>query len=487
MNRTRALLGASLAGAAALYGWNAATLPPLIGYDAPGHAGFLLTIAREGALPHPLGGWSTFHPPTYHAVAAGVWKLAEPLGAAQLGVALRWLGAAVWLAAGLVAASLVRRLGPEEAGSGVAIVAATLVWLVPANQFSAVMVGNEAFGAGLAAFALPFLVALQADPRDTRAAAFAGLFAGLALATKFTGFWVAGACAVPFLRRDLDRRGARALAVAAVVGLVIAGPVYLRNLVVAGTPLPMTRDLEPMRGAEAALVLRPRRVADYVWIDPGVVLRPSIYHVADAPGSYANKNPAMTRVWGQLYAGLWYDAMGHRVPIEAHRDGLYWGTLLLVLGFVPTGLVLAGLAAAVAAAVRSRGRSPDAPLVALSLLGLVSFVGFTAYAPSLAAAKASYLLPLAVPAAVFFAGGAGLLRARWRAPALGVSLAAALVAALVFAQGLVFDLERQPALPRTWLYLAEQLPGSHIAEAVQTFYGGEPRSAGGAPPSSGGP
>ena len=52
--------------AAAQYGWNAWTVAPLSGYDAGGHAGYVLTVVEDGRLPHPLEGWSTFHPPLYY-------------------------------------------------------------------------------------------------------------------------------------------------------------------------------------------------------------------------------------------------------------------------------------------------------------------------------------------------------------------------------------------------------------------------------------
>ena len=58
-----------LIAAAAQYTWNAFTVTPLAGYDAGGHAGYLLTIVEEGRLPHPLEGWATFHPPLYYPLA----------------------------------------------------------------------------------------------------------------------------------------------------------------------------------------------------------------------------------------------------------------------------------------------------------------------------------------------------------------------------------------------------------------------------------
>ncbi|MBW2316151.1 MAG: hypothetical protein JRH10_18425 [Deltaproteobacteria bacterium] len=434
-------LGCLLVLVAVQYGWNAYDVLALSGFDAGAHAGYVLTIVREGRLPHPLEGSQTFHPPAYYLAASGIWRLTEPAGPEVLNPALRALGALAWLGAGLVAHRLVRSLG---AGAATAAVATALVWLVPCNQMSAVMFGNEAFGAALAAFALPFVLRLQRDPGDLRAAAGAGLMAGLAMATKFSGVWIAAACAVPFL-----------------------------GSLGAGTPLPMTRELEPMKSAEAALELRPRRVSDYLWVDPGSLRRPSIYQVPDRPGAFYQRNQAMTNVWGLLYAASWYDPFAHRVPVSQHADGVPWGPLLLLLGAVPTLLLGLGFALSTRELVRTRARTSTAPLTVMAWLALMAFVGFTWRVPTLGAAKASYLMPLAVPAAVFFARGAQALGARARGAALGISAAAAFVAALVFTSGLVFEPDRRAdqTLVRTWLHYGEKLPGAHIDEAVRVLYG----------------
>ena len=79
MNQRSAAI-ALFAIAACQYAWNAYAVTPLTGYDAPAHAGYLLTLIEEGRLPHPMEGWATFHPPLYYVLGAGVWSLLEPLG-----------------------------------------------------------------------------------------------------------------------------------------------------------------------------------------------------------------------------------------------------------------------------------------------------------------------------------------------------------------------------------------------------------------------
>ena len=454
----------ALFGTAALHlAWNAWETIPLTGYDAGAHAGYLLTLVDESRLPHPMEGWATFHPPLYYLLGAGIWSLLEPLGPRAVVTGLRALGGIALLAAGYVALRVVLHSTGRFA---VAWVAAALVLFLPMAQLSAAMIGNEAFAAGLTALAIPPLLALQRDPRHLPTAAVTGLMAGLAFITKFTGAFVVIACVVPFLRRDFDPSMARALIAGALAGALIAAPVYARNVLLTGTPFPILREHEPTRTQEARNVLRPRRVSDYLWVDPGSLQRPSIYHIRGESNSELRRNYAMTNVWGLTYAAIWYDAFAHRIPVSFHRDGVLSGPLLTALGVIPTLLVLMGYALALAAAVRSRGRSEDAPLVVLASVGLVMFIGFTSWAQSVVAVKGSYLLPLLIPASAFFGRAVSWFARDLQRAALGFSTAAALACAVIFTHGLVFPAQPMEKMPRTWRILGAHLPGSHIAPSV---------------------
>ncbi len=447
--------------------WNTWAVPPLTGYDSPGHAGYMLTILVEGRLPHPYEGWSTFHPPLYYMLGAGVWGLLDSAGPRAVLAGVRALGAFAGLAAGFVAYRIVRGLGYSEA---LAWVGAALVLFVPAAQLAGAMIGNEAVAAGVVALSLPFVLRLALEPGNLRAAAGAGVFAGLAVALKFTGALAVVACAVPFARVLLQRRASnrevwRAAALCFGLVFVIAAPTYVRNLALVGSPVPLTRDREPMRSAEAGLVLAPRRVVDFLWVPPNCILRPSLYHVPGRDGSFRNRNNSMQSVWGLSYASAWYDPFGHRTSVRDHRDGVWFGPMLAILGLAPTLAMLAGFGAAVAALVRRRGATPDAPLAVMALAGLALYVWLTATAASAAAAKASYLLGLGVPAAVFFARGASLLPPRARLGLLGVSTAAAAVAGLVFTTGVLYPSQLMGL--RVWRIFAAQLPNSYILEAIQ--------------------
>jgi 4-amino-4-deoxy-L-arabinose transferase-like glycosyltransferase len=454
--------------AATQHVWNAFGVPPLTGYDAPGHAGYVLTILNEGRLPHPYQGWSTFHPPLYYLLGAGLYWGLDPLGPHAVLGGLRLPGVVGSLVVGGLSFWALRRQGYELASVAVAT---ALVLFVPAAQLSAAMVGNEAFAAGLVALALAAALRLMENPEDVGMAVAAGAAAGLAISTKYTAALVVLAAAAPFAiavveRRRLERGLVRAALVFGLCVAVLGGPTYLRNLAVTSALVPMTRDREPMRRMEANLVLRERRLSDFVTVPTSCLRRPSLFHEAGKPGSFRNRNPDMTSVWCLTYAGAWNDVFGHRTPVRDHRDDFWLGPTLAGLGLVPTLLMLFGFGAAVVVFVRRKGRTPDAPLVVMGVLGLVMYVAIAATAPSAAAVKASYLLGLGLPAAAFYARGVAWLPRRWlRQAALAISATAALVAAAAFTNGVAFP---PPTMGlRVWRDIARELPYSHIMEALE--------------------
>jgi len=128
--------------------------------------------------------------------------------------------------------------------------------------------------------------------------------------------------------------------------------------------------------------------------------------------------------------------------------------------------MLFGFGLAVADAVRRRGRSDDAPLVVLFGVGIAFFVAFTWWAQSVAAVKGSYLLPLSVPAAVFFARGASRLGARWRPLVLALCTLAAISSAAIFTHDLVYPAAPAERMAHRYRVLGEFLPNSYIAEAA---------------------
>jgi hypothetical protein len=440
--------------------WNATRVWPLSGYDGVGHAAYALTLLLDGRLPHPLEGWSTFHPPVYHAVLAALWAATSWLGSGGQLLAGRLVSVMAMLVAGRV---LFRLLREREALPAASCAAFAMALFLPATQLAATTLGNEALGVAFASLALPPVLALQRDPSDRRNAALAGLFAGLALGTKFTGLFVVGACLVPFMRRELPAAAWRAAALGVLAAALVAGPIYLRNVWLTGSPVPMTRDAGVVARSEAAFVVRERRLEDYIGLSLETLRWPSIAprKGAAVPEAF---NRAHVHVWGSAYASLWFDTYMRRIPLRGHGEGVFWGPLLVGLGLLPTATMLLGLAIAVRECWRSRGRSQDAPLLGMAALALASFVAFTLRNPAIVASKGSYLLPLLVPAGLFFARGAAALPGIARGAVLCVSAAAVFTSALVFTVDLVF--EPRPLPPKAMLLrqaAAQRLPHMHTA------------------------
>lgn len=434
-----AVLCALLLSGLLLYAWNLATLPPFGGYDDDGHLHYVATLLEDGRLPHPLEGWSTFHPPLYYALVALLSQGSAPVWQpARIGA----LSALAILAVAGLAFLSIRRLGHPLAG---AAVAAALLLFTPCVQLAATMIGNEALAAGFCALALTGLLRLQRDPRDLRAAALVGVSLGLALATKGSALIVAAAAPVPFLRRGLDRGCLRAAALCAGLLLLLAGPVYLRNLALTGNLLPMTRGRPLVALNEQRLTIRERRATDYLWLDPAVLSNPLV----PATGAPRGLNPHMTNVWGLAYASTWFDAHALRVSRLDRETAQGLGRWLLALGLVPTGLMLTGFGLALRELATKGSASREAPLTVAFGAGLLAFVAFTARVPTTAAVKGAYLLPVALPAAVFFARGVATLPPLARGVALlGSSLAAA-AAALAFTNGVLLPVAGEAERART--------------------------------------
>jgi hypothetical protein len=266
--RTRAALAALLVLAAAQRAWNAWTVPPLAGYDEPGHAGYILSVILEGRLPQPFQGWATFHPPLHYLLGAALWRTLSTLGPQAVDAGLRAIGSLAGLAAGWVTFGVVRRLGGSAASALLAAASSSSSCAVMAAS----MIGAKALAADLPLAPRP--PALQED-RAGPARPPRGLLAGLALATKYTG---------PARRRPLfpsqagSDRAAPMLSPAALA--VVSWPgVYARNLLT-GSFLLMTRGVT--RGARSILTAGSRGVLDYLSFPAGNPAA-SLYHVVAPP------------------------------------------------------------------------------------------------------------------------------------------------------------------------------------------------------------
>jgi tetratricopeptide (TPR) repeat protein len=186
-----------------------------------------------------------------------------------------------------------------------------------------------------------------------------------------------------------------------------------------------------------------RRLRDFVTLTPRVFSDPNPL----APHMYRS-------VWGSVYVNVWADLYRESDvarALEAEREERRSTTALALLGLLPSGLALAGAGLALRDLMRGRRRALwTAPLL-LSAATLVSFGLFAWRVPIWSALKASYLLGLSLPFALFLCRAVEELMERGRrrtCAALAAGLATVAVAAsLVAIDG--FVLPRRADAPAT--------------------------------------
>jgi tetratricopeptide (TPR) repeat protein len=186
-----------------------------------------------------------------------------------------------------------------------------------------------------------------------------------------------------------------------------------------------------------------RRLRDFVTFSTRVFSDPNPL----APHMYRS-------VWGSVYVNTWADLYRESDvarALEAESQQRRSTTLLALLGLLPSGLALAGAGLALRDVARGRRRALwTAPLL-VSAATLGSFALFAWRVPIWSALKASYLLGLSLPFALFLARSFEELLERGRrgaCTALGSLLAGiALATSAVAVDGLV--LPRRADAPAT--------------------------------------
>lgn len=374
-------------------------LPLTQGFDARAHLEYVDMLAH-GRWPLATDGWSTYHPPLYHAVVAAAGAIGDALGETAGLLARRLPG---WLCGlGLVFASgrLARQVHPGRGGLAAAAIGFT-AWL-PVNVYIAASITNEGLSAFLAASAVVGGSALWSSPRvRARDLVLIASALGLALLTKYTGLIAVAVVGAFTLARiatidglDARTRRLRTLQFVAPVVLIPGGH-YLRNLIEYGRLLVPNWDLP---GA-----------ARIWWTAPGFHT-PDYYlrfgRVLDEP-FYAS----FASIGDGLYSTFWGDGLLSGAP-GLQQLQVSWNLEWMAIGYwaaVPlTALVLTGLVAWFRDLLREADPARRAALaLPLVYLAAVQFaiVYATVSLPFAGQGRASYGLSAAPVFAVCFARG----------------------------------------------------------------------------------
>jgi len=376
--------------------------PQAFGPDVVGHIAYLKFVADKHALPLATDGWSTYHPPLFYVLSS---LIRGGLGGANL--ALKLLPFAAGLGQVLLARWVAGRIFPQLQGvqALVIVFAASL----PMNLYVSQFFSNE----GLAGFLIGLTIcqAIVLSTREQfalREFAWLGLFAGLALLTKYTALVAVVAVLAVLAAQQLARRRpisavALSLLTSTGVALGIAGGYYARNLVRVGSLFPGNWEFD-------------------WWQDPGFH---SFAYWTRFGGWLANPfKIGLNSFPDSLYATLFGDAMlsGGGRATRAGFDRDFVAAMMLIA--LPAFAMLAiGAVRALVQVVRAG--SIVWSLVLLPTFGLFLLVAYASSThPYYSTAKSFFALGAVVPLALLFAAGFHSLDelVAARAPALRIAL-----------------------------------------------------------------
>lgn len=418
---------------------NGVRYPALHGYDSFGHVTYIWYLLKTHSLPTPSEGWSFFHPPLYYTLCAGIWWLLSAVEPRQVLKVISTTFSVTGLGSALVSYAVARRYFAEQ--RLVQFLAPAFILFLPVHIYTAPMLGNESLNTLLCSVALYFLLRTVQTQRPAFVAAL-GVTLGLALLTKFTsvsyivvtglvlGLWGlhSGKWRVAFAQ----------LCIVGVLVLAVAGWFYVRNVRLYGTPFQMSREYFFTRHVEDSLATGQRGITAYLTLDRRIFYDPTYM-----------KGPVLDSVWTGAFANTWFDAHGNWfLPNpQTNRTVKLLGRYLLILGLVPTLLVLLGLATGVWRLLR---RGWDDTLVTMfTAIGIIwaMFVAYTFDNRIYTAVKASYMLPAVVPFSFWFALGVSAVAAwgrAWRALVLVPLLALVALIVPVYTYQLLFEVDLGP-------------------------------------------
>ncbi|MFP6639633.1 MAG: hypothetical protein VCC04_05270 [Myxococcota bacterium] len=377
-----------------------ASLPAMVGFDAPAHLLYIDFLRQQLSLPTADYGVSTYHRPAFYLIAASVSSTLEWIAGAELGPVVHRLVpflsglACVWFTA-----RVARRLWPDQILRP--CLATGAAGLLPMNLYMSAYVSNEPFQAAVVSGCLVLAASILMSTRVSRIRWIGlGVLLGLAILTKFTSLLIAPIIAffvsLRFWWVEGRGPGRSVLALCALLGVsaAVGGWFYARNMVLFGDPFVWNLNVP---GAMTW------------WLRPG-------FHTVDWYSSFGESLvypyfSGYASFWDGLYSTFWGDGLAGGMARLETRHGLWnsdFQTLVYPLALPATALLALGYVRLWFASFTEEdpGRRLFLALVT-TLLGLLAFslLMISLELPFYAQAKAFYILPGLLPLSLVLADG----------------------------------------------------------------------------------
>ena len=385
-----------IAGALALLVFNnCASIPNVIGFDAPEHLEYIHYIQKNGRLPLANEGWEMFQPPLYYIISAVLLKLTGISTPGGEAIALRCLGLIIAVTNIVLISAILQQFFNRALPLLFGMLVAAIL---PAQLCLAHYPTNELLAATLVSASIYLCVRiLKSDPRRITIVSYLllGTCLGAALLTKATALiaipLVFGALLIRFYSNRTVRISHIGLTLLAC--LAVSAWHYIRVWKHFGNPLIGNWDLA---------------TGQQWWQPKGY--QTAAYFLRFGEAFVTPYFSGLDGFWDGLYSTLWADGLysGRATVADAPPWNLNEMTVACVLALIPTIAIALGALAA----FRSILVKPTAEgLLLLSLVGLtfLAIIYMSLKVPSYAQVKSFYGLIALAPLCVFATMGFELL------------------------------------------------------------------------------
>ena len=414
----KAVLGAVTFYWLLVFGFKISQLPVMMGFDIPAHLQYLDYLIENRTLPDATQGWSSYHPPLFYLLTAGLVAATDVTRESAAGqIVYRIVCFGSGLATVWAAYFCARRYFQNDPVK--TAVAVGFAGLLPMNLYVSAYVSNEALLAAWSSLATLLAVnALLAERTSARQWLAVGGALGLAIATKFSGLILVPVFAavigskIGLLDGDdraaAARRGAAAFAGILATTALIGGWFYLRNYLQHGEWVIWNVNLPGTTSW---------------WEYPG-------FHTASYYLSFGEslRHPffaGFQSFWDGVYSTFWGDGLvAGMVHVDTRHP--YWNYDFMTLGYltaVPASALLAiGSGKLLERAFRAdslRARIAASFVFIVMVVLLFSLFIVTFRVPYYAQTKAFYVLAATLPLSLAAASGFSLVDRALQTPRLG--------------------------------------------------------------------